>query len=98
VHDEELLACHDDVRPVPAPDGCSRDDRRGGEQDGADDRQRPAEDEPDGAERAEHERARQRPDEDDAVPPRIDVHVLRLVRQHGVARFDGKGRNPRTYG
>ena len=64
------------------PHRRERDERRGDEEPGAGERQRPAEREARHAEHRQRERPRQRLDEDDAVAPRIEVDTFIRVREH----------------
>src|SRR5215471_7954453 len=68
--DDEALAGHDDVRPVPAPDRERRDEARREQEGAAGDRRRPTDGEADRPERREDRGPGNGPDEHDAVPPR----------------------------
>lgn len=76
VHDEELLARQDDASSIPPPDGTQDDECADGQQGRSEDRRRPAGDEREQARAGQRERAQERSDEDDAVPPLVEADLF----------------------
>src|SRR5438132_2035596 len=94
VHDEELLARHDDVRAIPAPDRGERDDRRDDEQDTSRRRRGPTDSEEDDPGGGGNRSLEERTDEHDAMPTRVEEDALLIRELHLVCELRRAARNP----
>src|SRR3954452_22393483 len=97
VDDDELVAGHEDVRAIPAPDGRDRHPGGDDEQDGARHRGGPAEHEPDRSDRRERPRTGERPQEDDPVAALVEVDRLLRFGKHRGCTLRQKRQDPSTW-
>ena len=96
VDDEELLRRQNDVRPLPKPHGPHDEQGREKQEDGADDRRRPADRDREGAGHGQRDGTHERACEHDPVPPLVDTDLLTRRSDQGVAGFAAQGRIPRS--
>src|SRR5918997_3295825 len=89
MHDVEASRRHDDVRALPTPDRGDRDDSARRHEHSAEGREWPSDEGGGCAEDRERDRAREGPDEDDAVPPRVQSHALAGASVHGFVPSPG---------